>query len=112
MFSVTIEVLSVVFFLGAHRKTAGEGYDFSFHSGLQHVQGTVDVTVPEVFYNVQLTININGYCLVLPGHQASSLWRELETTQTLPHKEFCFIAVPQCNKFSHSLTPTCYIRSI
>lgn len=37
-------------------------------------------------------ININGYCLVLPGHQASSLWRELETTQKLPHK-FCFIAV-------------------
>lgn len=80
-------------FLGAHRRTAGEGHDLSFPSGLQHVQGIIDVTVPEVCYNVQLTININGYCLVLPGHQASSLWRELETTEKLPHKEFCFTAV-------------------
>lgn len=67
MFSVTTEVLSVVCFLGAHRRTAGEGHDFSFPSGLQHVQGTIDVTVPEVFYNVQLTSTLMAIVLFFQG---------------------------------------------
>lgn len=46
-------------FLGAYRRTAAKGHDFSLCFDLQHVQGPIDATISETFYTrVGLTINI------------------------------------------------------
>lgn len=37
-------VTSFDLFVGAHRRPGEKGHDFSLQSGLQHVQGTVNVT--------------------------------------------------------------------
>lgn len=41
--SLAFGIRTCISFAGAHRRPAEQGHEFSIHSGLQHVQGTVNV---------------------------------------------------------------------